>query len=330
MDELPDDRPYDLRHWTVDREGRADRLLAEVFPDLSRARLQALVAEGRVRVEGQAIKASARLPLGAEVVVDLPAPRAVDLRPEAIPLRLLHVDEDLAVLVKPAGLVVHPSPGHAGGTLVNALLHHLPSLSGIGGELRPGIVHRLDGGTSGVMVVARNDAAHRHLAAQFQVHSVERRYLAIVHRLPRFDQGVCRSRIARDPQDRLRMASGEEGREAVTHWRVLARGDRVALVECRLETGRTHQVRVHLSELGHPLVGDRLYARRECVAPAAIRALAEALDRPMLHAWHLGFRHPRDERWLAFAEPPPPDLVALAEAAGLPLPALAPLPEPRR
>lgn len=326
-EEIDDDdaRPYDRRTWEVPRgAGRLDRALADAFPDLSRARIQALVEEGRVTLDGEVVKASIKPYAGSIVVLDIPAPRFTDLVAEDIPLHILHVDEDVVVLAKPAGMVVHPSPGHAGGTLVNALLHHVPSLSGIGGEHRPGIVHRLDAGTSGVMIVARNDIAHRHLAEQFRAHTVDRRYLAVVHRVPRFDQGTVRSELGRDPKDRLKIASVEGGRSAVTHWKVLARGDRVALVEARLETGRTHQVRVHLSESGHPIVGDVLYARRECVSPASIRPLVDRLDHPLLHAWHLGFEHPRTGAWMAFAEPPPADLLEVCAAAGLVLPKLEP------
>jgi 23S rRNA pseudouridine1911/1915/1917 synthase len=288
-------------------------------------------------------------------VVELVVPDAVasTAAAEDIPLEILHEDEDLLVLVKPAGMVVHPSAGHFTGTLVNALLGRQGSFSTIGGVERPGIVHRLDAGTSGVMVVAHNDVTHRALSALFAAHDLERRYFAVVHRAPLFDGGTFTSVLARDPRDRLRMASVPEdapaaaelecweeedepeeepeptrarrGRRAVTHWRVRARGDRVALVECRLETGRTHQVRVHLSEAGHPVVGDTLYGRRDCIAPAGIRGRVEALSHPLLHAWHLGFRHPRDGRMLSFSAPPPPDFLALCEAAGLAVPPLAPL-----
>jgi 23S rRNA pseudouridine1911/1915/1917 synthase len=344
--------------------GRLDRALAAAFPDLSRARLQALLAEGHVTIDGQPAKNAMKPAAGQVVEIVIPDPVAAGAVAEDIPLDVLHEDDDLIVLVKPAGMVVHPSAGHGSGTLVNALLGRPGALSTIGGVERPGIVHRLDGGTSGVMVVARNDVTHRALSALFATHDLERRYFAIVHRVPLFDGGVFRSALARDPRDRLKIASvpdevvepedpfafedDEEldlppakspsrprGRLAVTRGKVRARGDRVALVECRLETGRTHQVRVHLSEAGHPVVGDALYARRECVAPATIRAMVDALDHPLLHAWHLGFRHPRDGRPMAFSVPPPADFLAVAAAAGLAVPPLSPLapmalPTPRR
>lgn len=336
------------REWTVPAEGaeRLDRALARAFPDLSRARLQALIAEGRVKVDGAPARASATPPPGARVEVVVPPPARAALVPEDIPLDVLYEDEAIAVLCKPAGMVVHPAAGHARGTLVHALLGRWGQLSSVGGVERPGIVHRLDVGTSGVMVVARTDAAHRALSAAFAAHDIDRRYLAVVHRTPLHDAGTIESRLARDPKHRLRMASvperedlaaeeigGEDeedsvggptqrprwGRRAVTHWRVRARADRLALLEVRLETGRTHQVRVHLSEAGHPLVGDAVYARRDCVAPAPVRALAEALDHPLLHAFRLGFAHPVNGRALCFEAPPPADFVAFCGAAGLAL-----------
>lgn len=333
--------------WTVPSGGaeRLDRALARVFPQLSRARIQALIEAGQVTVDGAPARASAKPVAGQEVVITVPPARASSVEAEDIPLPILYEDDDVVVVVKPAGMVVHPSAGHAHGTLVNALLFHVRGLSGIGGEERPGIVHRLDVGTSGVMIAAKNDVAHRALAVQFAQHTVDRRYLAVVHRVPLHDAGTFRSHLARDPANRLRIASVKEvapapepewweeedeeveearpsrgGRLAITHWRVLARADRLALVECRLETGRTHQVRVHLSEAGHPIVGDAAYARRDCIAPAAVRVEAEALTHPLLHAFRLGFDHPGDGRRLTFEAPPPTDFVAFCAHAGLPLP----------
>jgi len=300
---------------------RLDRALVVAFPDLSRARVQALLAEGHVLVDGEVPKASARPRSGQVVTVEVPDAVAADPEPQDLPLPILYQDEDLLVVVKPAGMVVHPSAGHADGTMVNALLHHATGLSGIGGVARPGIVHRLDVGTSGVMVVAKHDIAHRALTEQFSVHSVERRYFAVVHRVPNVDRGTFRSNLARDPDDRLRIASVEEGgRRAVTHWEIKARGDRVALVECRLETGRTHQVRVHLSEAGFPIVGDRGYSRRDCVPTAPLRPRVEALDHPLLHAWLLAFDHPGTGERVRFVAPPPSDFLEFCAAAGLPVP----------
>lgn len=259
---------------------------------------------------------------GEIVEINEPDPTPSDLTPEDLPLEILFEDKDVVVVVKPAGMVVHPAPGHLTGTMVHALLAKVSALSGIGGEERPGIVHRLDVGTSGVMVVAKNDRAHRRLSSQFAVHSVDRRYLAMVHKVPIHDNGRIESELARDPDNRLKIASVESGgRIAITRWSVRARGDRVSLMECKLETGRTHQVRVHLSESGFPIVGDRTYTRRDATPPAPIRAAVEALDHPLLHAWHLGFTHPRTGEWLAFFAPPPADFIEVCALAGLPIPA---------
>lgn len=300
---------------------RLDRALAAAWPDLSRARVQALLAEGRIRVDGELARASDRPRPGATVVAQLPDPVPAEPAAQDLPLSVLFQDDDVIVVLKPAGMVVHPAAGHHDGTLVNALLHHATGLSGIGGVARPGIVHRLDAGTSGVMVVAKHDVAHRALTEQFTVHSVERRYFAVVHRVPHVDRGTIRSQLARDPDARLKITSVEAGgRRAVTHWEVKDRGDRVALLECRLETGRTHQVRVHLSENGHPIVGDRTYGRRDCVAPAGLRPAAEALDHPLLHAWCLAFDHPGTGERVRFVAPPPPDFLAFCDAAALRVP----------
>ncbi len=334
--------------------GRLDRELVLAFPTLSRTRIQALIAGGNVTVDGEPGRASARPLYGQVVLIEVPDAVASSVVGEDIPLDVLFEDDDLIVLVKPAGMVVHPSAGHATGTLVHALLGRPGLLSTIGGVERPGIVHRLDAGTSGVMVVARNDVTHRALSALFAAHDLERRYLAVVHKVPLFDGGTLRSVLGRDPKDRLRISSIPEdvpvpvndepeawgyvdddyeeeiavperarrGRLAITHWRTRAKADRLALVECRLETGRTHQVRVHLTESGHPVVGDAVYNRRDCVAPASIRAMVDQLTHPLLHAWHLGFRHPRDGRALAFSAPPPDDFVAVCAAAELTIPPL--------
>ncbi len=335
---------------------RLDRALAEAFPDLSRARLQGLIAGGHVRIDGEPAKASTRPVPGAVVEILVPPTESTVVLAEQLPLDVRYEDEDLLVVVKAAGMVVHPSAGHHTGTLVNALLGRSSHWSSIGGVERPGIVHRLDAGTSGVMVVARNDAAHRRLAEMFAVHDLDRRYLAVVHRVPLHDGGTIQSRLDRDPTNRLKRASLPErsdldlladdafafeddddgwvvtaatadedlsprrGRKAITHWRCRSRGDRLALVECKLETGRTHQVRVHLSEAGHPIVGDSLYARRDCVAPGAVRPRAEALTHPLLHAFHLAFAHPRTGEPLGFTATPPADFLDFCGAAQLTVP----------
>ncbi len=306
--------------------GRLDVVLVATFPELSRARAAKLVREGRVTVDGRVvIRPAEACAEGAALSVDVPPPTPSAAVAQDLPLRLVFEDERLAVVDKAAGMVVHPSPGHADGTLVNALLHHLDDLSGIGGEERPGIVHRLDRGTSGLLVVAKDDLAHRSLQAQFASHAAGRIYLALVHDPPARDRGTERGWLARHPKDRLRQASTTEdrGRLAVTHWEVLARAGTVGLMRCRLETGRTHQVRVHLSEAGSPLLGDGLYARKSASRlPASLKDLVDPSgERPLLHAWRLSFAHPADGRPMAFEAPPPPDFRAVLDRLGFELPA---------
>ncbi|MBX2803438.1 MAG: RluA family pseudouridine synthase [Myxococcales bacterium] len=294
--------------------------MAAMVPELSRSAAARLVREGQVTVDGVVTRRpSAPVRVGQQLSVDVPPPRPSGVQPQALPLHIVYQDSDLAVIDKEAGRVVHPAPGHPDGTLVNALLHHLDDLSGVGGEERPGIVHRLDRGTSGLLVVAKHDAAHRHLAAQFAAHTAGRTYLAIVHGTPREASGRITSRLARHPRDRLRMASTgtAEGREAITDWSLVAPGEGASLIRCTLQTGRTHQVRVHLRELGHPLLGDGLYALRGRRLRAAVAGLLDPSgQRPMLHAWRLQLAHPADERRLAFVADPPADFVQLLQAFG--------------
>jgi 23S rRNA pseudouridine1911/1915/1917 synthase len=305
---------------------RLDRFLQARAADLSRTRLQALIATGRVRVAGGHAKASHRLRAGARVTVEVPPPEPVALTPEAIPLAIVYEDADLLVVNKPAGLVVHPGAGHRTGTLVHALLAHCgPELSGVGGARRPGIVHRLDRGTSGLLVVAKNDRAHLGLARQLKARSVERRYLALVHgRLPAA-AGVVETAIGRDPRDRLRMAvrPAGAGRPALTRYRVVeafGHPTPLTLLEVTLGTGRTHQIRVHLAHLGVPVVGDRTYRRRGTPPPdAELARHVAALGGQALHAAVLGFSHPASGAWHRFEASPPPALDALlAWLRGLP------------
>jgi 23S rRNA pseudouridine1911/1915/1917 synthase len=297
---------------------RLDRFLQTHAPDLSRTRLQALIATGRVAVTGGHPKASHRLRPGAEISIEVPPPEPLTLVPEAIPLAVVHEDADLVVLNKPVGLVVHPGAGHRTGTLVHALLAHCGAdLSGIGGARRPGIVHRLDRGTSGLLVVAKNDRAHLALARQLKARTVERRYVALVHgRLPHA-AGVVETAIGRDPRDRLRMAVRPTGagRPALTRYRVLERFVRpvpLTLVEATLGTGRTHQIRVHLAHLGAPVVGDRTYRRRGTMPPDPdFAAHVDELGGQALHAAVLGFTHPTTGASHRFEAPPPPAFEAL-------------------
>ncbi len=310
---------------------RLDRVLAAALPDLSRTRIQALVKAGKVMVDGApAANPSRRVAAGEAIAVEVPPPEAAAPRAQAIALDIVHEDDELIVIDKPAGLVVHPGAGNHDGTLVNALLAHCgATLSGIGGVERPGIVHRIDKDTSGLMVVAKTDRAHRSLSEQFADHGrtgpLERAYLALVWGAPRPARGTIDAPLDRDPRNREKIAVMRDGRgrAAVTHWEVVERfgpqpAPLAALMRCRLETGRTHQIRVHMAHAGHPLMGDATYGagfRSKAVrlGPAAQAALA-ALDRQALHAAHLAFRHPETGETLAFDSPPPPDMAALIEA----------------
>ena len=298
--------------------GRIDKALAAGAPDLSRGRIQALMAEGRVSLAGLAVTdASARAQAG-DYMLAIPAPLAAEPEPEAIPLTVLYEDADLIVVDKPAGLAMHPAPGSGRGTLVNALLHHCgASLSGIGGVARPGIVHRIDKETSGVVVAAKTDAAHQGLSALFAAHDIDRLYVAITRGAPRPERGTIEGAIARSSHDRKKMALVKSGgRHAITHYvveRVFGPSERplAARVACRLETGRTHQIRVHLASKGAPCLGDPVYGSGVPAEPVR-RAIAEAgLARQALHAAVLGFRHPVTGETLRFESPPPPDMARL-------------------
>ncbi|MBI1244079.1 MAG: RluA family pseudouridine synthase [Alphaproteobacteria bacterium] len=295
---------------------RLDRALAALHPaGLSRSRLKALIEEGRVCVAGATItEPSRKVKEGETLDVDLPAAREATQAAEDIALQVVFEDDSLIVIDKPAGLVVHPAPGNAGGTLVNALLAHCRgSLSGIGGVERPGIVHRLDKDTSGLMVAAKTDRAHRHLSAQFARHDVERLYAAIVRGRPRPTEGDIEGNIGRDPNNRKRMALVKTGgKSARTHYRTVEPfGQRAALVECRLATGRTHQIRVHMASIGCPLVGDAVYARKARTKGDALDATMAAFPRQALDAFVLGFLHPETGERLRFARAYAPDIERL-------------------
>ena len=314
--------PWSIVAGPGDAGTRLDRFLTEAIGTLSRSRVKALIEQGHATADGAAgLGPADPVRPGVRYSVAPPAPRDAAPAPQAIALDILFEDGDLVVLDKPAGLVVHPAPGNEDGTLVNALLAHCgDSLSGIGGERRPGIVHRLDKDTSGVMVVAKSQAAMLGLAADFASRTLERSYLALCWGLPAPGAGSIEGAIGRDPRDRKRMALvARGGKAALTHYRVLENwGVAAALVECRLATGRTHQIRVHLASVGHPIVGDPAYLRR---LPAAAKGLPEPqrsqlLDFPRqaLHAATLGFRHPCTGEALRFTTPPPADFAALLAA----------------
>ena len=300
---------------------RLDRFLASQLADMSRTRIQSLMDEGRVLVDGVAMKTSHRVEAGVVVSVDFPPPPEAGVEAEDIPLEVLYEDEDLAVINKPAGMIVHPGAGRDTGTLVAALLHRfggVRGLSTVGGPLRPGIVHRLDKGTSGALVIARTDAAHLKLVADFRDRLIEKSYLALLHGKVKGESGRIELPVARDLRRRSRMmARRREGREARTDWRVRLRLPGFTLVEANLHTGRTHQIRVHFSALGHPVVGDTLYG-----APQRERVGAElmpTLGRNFLHAARIAFAHPRTARRLEIRAPLPQELISylkgLAQAA---------------
>jgi 23S rRNA pseudouridine1911/1915/1917 synthase len=297
---------------------RLDRALAAAVPALSRERLKALIRSGAVEAGGKAVRDPATKVRGEEAFrVAVPQPQPAHNEAQDIPLKIVFEDEHLLVVDKPAGLVVHPAAGNLDGTLVNALLHHCAgSLSGIGGVARPGIVHRIDKDTSGLLVVAKTDVAHAGLAKQFAAHSIDRRYLAIVSNVPKSAGGTIDAPLARSATNRKKIAivEGSRGKRAVTHWKRLNVLRDSALVECRLETGRTHQVRVHMASIGHPLVGDPVYGRSGKTHGQLLKELG--FHRQALHAAELGFAHPVTKVGLSFSSPMPPDMQELMSALG--------------
>jgi 23S rRNA pseudouridine1911/1915/1917 synthase len=289
---------------------RLDVFLARRLPALSRSRIQRLVRSGRVTAGGRPVKTGLAVSAGLTVQVVVPAPEPSELTPESLPISILHDDEDIVVINKPAGMVVHPAPGHARGTVVNALLHHVGGLSGIGGRERPGIVHRLDRGTSGVMVVAKHDRAHRELSRQFRERDVVKEYVALVWGRPQPGQRLEQP-IGRDPRDRRKMSSrARRGRTALTTVLTVEPIGSLSLVRVAIGTGRTHQIRVHLSEAGHAVAGDTLYGGARRKLPASVAPVSR-LERPFLHAARLEFAHPTEGGRLAFEAPLPDDLSAV-------------------
>ncbi len=289
---------------------RLDHFLVASELTLSRSQLKRLIERGTILVNGKPSKAGARLAVGDRIDVDIPPPIEPSAIAQDIPLSIVYEDADLIVINKPSNMVVHPAPGHPNGTLVNALLYHCGDLSGIGGELRPGIVHRIDKDTTGLMVATKNDHAHQHLAIQFFKHTIDREYIAMVAPAPRLSQGKFDTLYGRHPRARKKFSSKvTRGKNAITHYIVEHRYQiMAATVRCWLETGRTHQIRVHFADAGSPLIGDPLYARKR---HGQLGELASTLGRQALHAAVLGFEHPRDGRKLRFAAPLPRDLEEL-------------------
>jgi 23S rRNA pseudouridine1911/1915/1917 synthase len=291
---------YDWIVEPADKGERIDKYITTQGEEWSRSQVQLWIKEGRVSVNGETVKSNYRVEADDEVTLRVPPPRELEIKPEPIPIEIVYEDSDVAVVNKPRGLVVHPAPGHYTGTLVNALLHHCRDLSGINGVLRPGIVHRIDKDTSGLLVIAKNDKAHLGLAEQLKEHTVNRKYVAIVHGVIPHEMGTIDAPIGRDPKNRQQMAVVfENSKQAVTHFLVLERFKDYSLVECKLETGRTHQIRVHMKYIGHPLAGDPKYGPKKTLE----------LDGQALHAKTLGFTHPRTGEYLEFEAPLPKELV---------------------
>ena len=302
--------PAGSAEFTVPKESarlRLDLFLAGALSQYSRSRLQQLIKEGFVRLNGQTARPRQLVRTGDRVEVKEPPPEKVDNAPEDIPLSILFEDDDLLVINKPPGLVVHPGAGHREHTLVNALLHHCKNLSGIGGKERPGIVHRLDKDTSGCLVAALNDEAHRSLSSEFAGRTVEKVYLAMVKGRVVKKSGSINAAIARHRVHRQRMTVTTRGRAALTEYRVVQEGPEASLVECRIHSGRTHQIRVHFHHIGHAVLGDKLYAPK----------FAKDFPRQMLHAWKLGFKHPRSGEWKSFEAPLPDDFEETMRRLGL-------------
>lgn len=285
---------------------RLDKFLTEKLPDMSRSHIQKLIRDGNVTVNKKTVKANYKVSLGEIVEIDIPEPECLDIVPENIPLDILYEDDDILVVNKPKGMVVHPAPGHYSGTLVNAIMFHCKeNLSGINGVLRPGIVHRIDMNTTGSLLICKNDKSHRFLAEQLKEHSITRKYHAIVYGNLKEDSGTIASPIGRHPVERKKMSTkAKNGRPAVTHYQVLERFGNFTYIECQLETGRTHQIRVHMSSIGHPILGDDLYGPSKS---------PYTLDGQTLHAKILGIVHPTTKEYMEFDAPLPTYFLDLLE-----------------
>ena len=306
-----------------DQDRRLDAVVAAHLPACSRSLVANLIANHNILVDNQPKKPGYRVRSGQEIIGRIPAPEPVECQPEPIPLDILYQDRHIVVLNKPAGLVVHPAPGHRRGTLVNALLYHCPDLGGIGGEIRPGIVHRLDKDTSGTMVVAKNAQALETLAQQFKTRTVRKKYLALVYGDLKNDEGTIKLPIGRHPVHRKQMSTTtRKGRSAETSWRVREKFKAVTLLELTLKTGRTHQIRVHCTAMGHPIVGDQVYRSRKWLKDidrlfsgksSSMGAQLKAVPRQMLHAWRLRLTHPDTDEIMTFESPIPKDMETVIE-----------------
>ncbi|WMM89917.1 RluA family pseudouridine synthase [Heyndrickxia coagulans] len=292
-----------MDHTILEHEAneRLDKMVSSIREEWSRSQVQQWIKDGDITVNGKKEKANYRCQAGDLVEIEVPEPELPDIEPEDLHLDIYYEDADVLVVNKPKGMVVHPSNGHFTGTLVNGLMYHCKDLSGINGVLRPGIVHRIDKDTSGLLMVAKNDYAHEKLAAQLSEKTVTRKYFALVHGNIPHEAGTIDAPIGRDPADRQRMAVVDNGKDAVTHFHVLERFDRYTFIECRLETGRTHQIRVHMKYIGHPLAGDPKYGPKKTID----------FGGQALHAGVLGFRHPRTGETLTFEAPLPDDFAHL-------------------
>lgn len=284
-----------------EKGARIDKLLVEINQDVSRSQVQSWIKDQHVTVSGEGVKSNYKCQEGDEISWTVPEAEPLQVVAEDIPLDIVYEDQDVVVVNKPRGMVVHPSAGHPSGTLVNALLHHCQDLSGINGVMRPGIVHRIDKDTSGLLMVAKNDKAHTSLAQQLAEKSIKRKYVAIVHGEIHHEFGTIEAPIARDEKDRQKMAVVEGGKDAVTHFKVLQLYSQYTYIECVLETGRTHQIRVHMRYIDHPLAGDPKYGPRKTLP----------IDGQALHAQHIGFEHPTTGEWVEFDQEPPEAFVSL-------------------
>lgn len=293
--------------FTIEKGGeRIDKYLSEQLEDMTRSHIQKLIKENMVRVNGMAVKSNFKLSDSDQIEVEIPELKEPDILPENIPLDILYEDQDILVVNKPKGMVVHPAPGHYTGTLVNAIMYHCKdNLSGINGVMRPGIVHRIDMDTTGSLLICKNDRAHQALAEQLKEHSITRKYHAIVHGRLKEDEGTIDKPIGRHPIDRKKMSVHcTNGREAITHYRVLKRFQQFTYIECQLETGRTHQIRVHMSSIGHPILGDQVYGPAKC---------PYKLQGQTLHAKVLGITHPTTGEYMEFDAPLPDYFQGLLE-----------------